>query len=139
MVPITNYFNVSAVNIEENDKRSPLPYRTPADIQRVQTLSNNGVNLLQNEQSLSLQFCGLNQNDGKAVFQTFASRDLRQFGSLKLYIHAEKTLGTQLNDNDLTDVVRIGSDFVSNYYEVRIPLKLTPLNSGLNPDSKLYN
>ncbi|HEX7458150.1 MAG TPA: cell surface protein SprA, partial [Ginsengibacter sp.] len=136
---ITNDFNVGAVNIEENDKRSPLPYRTPADIQRVQTLSNNGVNLLQNEQSLSLQFCGLNKNDGKAVFQTFANRDLRQFGNLKLYIHAEKTLGTQLNDDDLVGVIRIGSDFVSNYYEVRIPLKLTPLNTGLNPDSKEYN
>src|SRR6476469_10689829 len=59
---VTNDFNVGAVNIEENDKRIPLPYRTPWDIQRVQTLSNNGVNLLQNEQSLTLQFCGLNQN-----------------------------------------------------------------------------
>ena len=136
---VTNDFNVGAVNIEENDKRAPLPYRTPSDIQRVQTLSNNGVNLLQNEQSLSLQFCGLNQNDGKAVFQTFASRDLRQFGNLKLYIHAEKTAGTQLNDNDLVADIRLGSDFVSNYYEVRIPLKLTPLNTGLNPDSKEYN
>ncbi len=47
-------FNVGAVNIEENDKRTPLPYRTPREIQRVQTLSNNGVNLLQNEQSMSL-------------------------------------------------------------------------------------
>ena len=36
-------------------------------------------------------------------------------------------------------MIRIGSDFVSNYYEVRIPLKLTPLNTGLNPDSKEYN
>jgi cell surface protein SprA len=136
---VTNDFNVGAVNIEENDKRSPLPYRTPADIQRVQTLSNNGVNLLQNEQSLTLQFCGLNKNDGKAVFQTFANRDLRQFRKLQMYIHAEKTQQTQLNDNDLVAVVRIGSDFVSNYYEVKIPLKLTPLNTGLSPDSKEYN
>ena len=136
---VTNDFNVGAVNIEENDKRIPLPYRTPWDIQRVQTLSSNGVNLLQNEQSLTLQFCNLNQHDGKAVFQTFANKDLRQFGRLQLYIHAEKKLQTQLNDNDLTAVIRIGSDFVSNYYEVRIPLKLTPLNTGLNPDSKAYN
>jgi cell surface protein SprA len=136
---VTNDFNVGAVNIEENDKRSPLPYRTPWDIQRVQTLSTNGVNLLQNEQALTLQFCGLNQNDGKAVFQTFANKDLRNFGRLQMYIHAEKKLQTQLNDDDLTAVIRIGSDFVSNYYEVKIPLKLTPLNSGLNPDSKEYN
>ena len=51
----------------------------------------------------------------------------------------KRHVGTQLNDDDLTAVIRIGSDFVSNYYEVRIPLKLTPLNTGLNPDSKEYN
>ena len=83
-------FNVGAVNIEENDKRTPLPYRTPREIQRVQTPSNNGVNLLQNEQAMSLQFCNLKQDDAKAVFQTFANRDLRQFRKLAMYIHAEK-------------------------------------------------
>jgi cell surface protein SprA len=134
-----NDFNVGAVNIEENDKRSPLPYRTPRDIERVQTLSNNGVNLLQNEQSLTLQFCNLAKNDGKAVFQTFVNKDLRQFKKLQMYIHAERNQSTTLNNDDLTAVIRIGSDFVSNYYEVRIPLKLTPLNTGLNPNSKEYN
>ena len=136
---IINDFNVGAVNIEENDKRSPLPYRTPLQIQREQTLSNNGVNLLQNEQSLSLQFCNLAKNDGKAVFQTFGNRDLRQFKKLEMFIHAERNSETQLNNNDLTAVVRLGSDFVNNYYEVRIPLKLTPLNSGLDPNSVAYN
>jgi cell surface protein SprA len=136
-----NDFNVGAVNIEENDKRTPLPYRTPSDIQRVQTLSNNGVNLLQNEQSLTLQFCNLVKNDGKAVFQTFVNKDLRQFKRLQMYIHAEKNpnQGTSLNNNDLTAVIRIGSDFINNYYEIRIPLRLTPLNSGLNPNSQAYN
>ena len=134
-----NDFNVGAVNIEENDKRQPLPYRTPRDIERDQILSNNGVNLLQNEQSLSLQINNLSKGDGKAVFQTFANRDLRQFKKMELYIHAEKDGETTLNDRDLTAVIRIGSDFVNNYYEVRIPLQLTPLNSGLNPNSDAYN
>ncbi len=136
---VTNDYNVGAVNIEENDKRTPLPYRTPREIERVQTLSNNGVNLLQNEQALTLQFCDLNKNDGKAVFQTFANRDLRQFKKLQMFIHAEKKQQTNLNDDDLVAVVRMGSDFVSNYYEVKIPLKLTPLNSGLDPNSDAYN
>jgi cell surface protein SprA len=135
----TNDFNVGAVNIEENDKRTPLPYRTPREIERVQTLSNNGVNLLQNEQALTLQFCNLGKFDGKAVFETFANRDLRQFRKLQMFIHAEKNQTTTLNDDDLTAVIRIGSDFVSNYYEVKIPLKLTPLNTGLNPNSDAYN
>lgn len=136
---ITSDFNVGAVNIEENDKRTPLPYRTPREIERVQTLSNNGVNLLQNEQSINLRFCDLAYDDGKAIFQTFANRDLRQFKKLQLYIHAEKATGTVLSDDDLYASVRIGSDFVSNYYEVRIPLKLTPLNTGLDPDGDAYN
>lgn len=132
-------FNVGAVNIEENDKRQPLPYRTPRDIEREQIISNNGVNLLQNEQSLTLQFDNLVKNDAKAVFQTFPNRDLRQFKKMELYIHAEKKQGTFLNNNDLTAVIRLGSDFVSNYYEVRIPLQLTPLDPGLNPNSDAYN
>jgi hypothetical protein len=132
-------FNVGAVNIEENDKRSPLPYRTPKDIERVQTLSNNGVNLLQNEQALSLRFCDLIKGDAKGVFQTFANRDLRQYRKLQMYIHAEKAPDSHLNNGDMTAVIRLGNDFVSNYYEVRIPLRLTPLEAGLSPNSAGYN
>lgn len=134
-------FNVGAVNIEENDKRTPLPYRTPREIERVQTLSNNGVKLLQNEQSMSLQFCNLREGDAKAVFQTFGNRDLRQFKKLLMYIHAEKAVTpiTDVGDRDLTAVIRMGTDFVNNYYEIRIPLILTPTNIGLNPDSDAYN
>ncbi len=134
-------FNVEAVNIEENDARSPLPYRTPKDIKRVQTLSNNGVNLLQNEQSMSINFCNLRKGDAKAVFQTFANRDIRQFRKLSMYIHAEQAQNpaNTIVNKDLTAVVRLGTDFVNNYYEVRIPLMLTPLNLGLNPDTDQYN
>ncbi|MEP6595635.1 MAG: cell surface protein SprA, partial [Ginsengibacter sp.] len=135
----TGELNVGAVNIEENDKRVPLPYRTPRDIERVQTLSNNGVNLLQNEQSLSLKFCDLQKLGAKGVFQTFANRDLRQFGKLQMYIHAEKAQESVLNNNDLTAVIRIGNDFVSNYYEVRIPLKLTPLDASVVGNKDAYN
>ena len=135
--------NVGAVNIEENDKRTPLPYRTPREIERVQTLSNNGVNLLQNEQAMQLQFCNLDQGDAKAVFQTFANRDLRQFRKLSMYLHAEraqKTDPASIRDKDLTAVIRMGTDFVSNYYEIRIPLILTPHTAGtLNPDTDVYN
>ncbi len=135
-------FNVGAVNIEENDKRAPLPYRTPKEIQRQQVQSNNGVNLLQNEQSMTLQFCALGKNDARGVFQTFANRDIRQYGNLSMYIHAENNVKSPNNikDRDLNAVIRIGTDFVSNYYEIKIPLYLTPLSaSTLNPNSDAYN
>ena len=135
-------FNVGAVNIEENDKRSPLPYRTPKEIQRQQVQSNNGVNLLQNEQSMTLQFCAMGKNDSRGVFQTFANRDIRQYGNLSMYIHAENNIKSSNNikDRDLNAVIRIGTDFVSNYYEIKIPLYLTPLSANtLNPNSDAYN
>ncbi|MBX2940191.1 MAG: cell surface protein SprA [Ferruginibacter sp.] len=138
----TSQLNVGAVNIEENDRRVPLPYRTPREIQRVQTLSNNGVNLLLNEQAMTLQFCNLPKEDVKAVFQTFANRDLRQFKKLSMYIHLENAdkAPVQFNDRDLTAIIRLGTDFVNNYYEIRIPLIPTPLTAGnLNPDSNIYN
>ena len=39
-------FNQLAVNIEENNSRYPVPYKTPPDVVRQQQLSNNNVNLL---------------------------------------------------------------------------------------------
>jgi cell surface protein SprA len=139
--PGATNFTVGAVNIEENDKRSPLPYRTPSEIERQQTLSSNGVNLLLNEQSMSLQFCNLNKGDARGVFQTFSNRDLRQYKRMAMYIHAEKAqLGPQLNDKDLTAVIRIGTDFINNYYQIRIPLNLTGLGArGIDPNSQKYN
>ena len=133
--------DVGAVNIEENDRRVPLPYRTPKEIERVQTQSNNGVNLLLNEQAMSLRFCNLAKNDAKGVFQTFPNRDLRQFKKLLMYLHAEAAINpaNTIKDDDLTAVIRIGTDFVSNYYEIRIPLKLTSLTNSLAPDSDTYN
>lgn len=143
LTPGGTTFNQGAVNIEENDKRVPLPYRTPTDIERVQTQSNNGVNLLLNEQSMSLQLCNLPKGDARGVFQTFANRDLRQFRKLQMYIHAEQNQSPvvpTLHDNDLTAVIRMGTDFVNNYYEIRIPLILTGLGAGsLDPNSTTYN
>jgi cell surface protein SprA len=141
VTPGITTFNVGAVNIEENDRRTPLPYRTPKEIERVQALSNNGVNLLQNEQSMSLQLCNLSQNDARGVIQTFANRDLRQFRKLSMYIHAEDAKKTEtLEDADLSAIVRIGTDFVSNYYEVKIPLRITKRGAAsINPETDQYN
>jgi cell surface protein SprA len=139
--PSATDFTVGAVNIEDNDQRSPLPYRTPKDIVREQTTSNNGVALLSNEQSLSLKFCNLAKKDAKGVIQTFATRDFRPFKKMLMYVHAEKDekFGNTLVNNDLTTIVRIGDDFVGNYYEIRIPAKLTKIPNTLDVNSDEYN
>ncbi len=117
--------NVLAVNLEENDQRQPIRYMVPPGIERQQQLSNNNVQLLQNEQSISLKLNNLLQGQSRGVFKTM-NLDLRQYGSMKMFIHAESVPGFQaVADKQLNAVIRIGSDFVSNYYEVKIPLKIT--------------
>lgn len=128
--------NVLAVNVEENSSRSPVNYVVPPGILRVQSLSNNNVNILQNEQAMSMQICNLPSNQGRGVFKTL-NLDLRQYGELKMFVHTESVIGSPtLNDNDLSAVIRIGNDFVGNYYEIRIPLKVTPAGrySDANPE-----
>ncbi|HTL07731.1 MAG TPA: cell surface protein SprA, partial [Chitinophagaceae bacterium] len=122
-------FNVLAVNIEENSKRTPVPYVTPPGIERQQLLSNNNVNLFQNEQSMSLQICNLQKTDARGVFKTF-NLDLRQYGTLSMFIHAEGRGAIDgLQPGALVAVIRLGSDFVSNYYEIKIPLTKTSYNA----------
>ena len=117
--------NVLAVNVEENSSRQPIPYKIPPGIERVQLLGNNGVNLLQNEQSMSLKISNLSKGDARAVFKTL-NLDMRQYGELSMFIHAESILGQpDVKDGQLNAVIRIGQDFLNNYYEIRIPLKIT--------------
>jgi cell surface protein SprA len=61
-------FNTLAVNIEQNSSRTPVNYVIPPGIQRVLQLSNNGINILQNEQSLSLQVGHLTPGNARAEF-----------------------------------------------------------------------
>lgn len=117
--------NTLAVNIEENDRRTPVPYRIPPGIERMQQLSNNNANILQNEQALSLQICNLQEGQARGVFKTM-NMDLRQYGRLSMFTHAESVIGQfPIQDNKIYAVVRLGTDFISNYYEIKIPLKIT--------------
>lgn len=117
--------NILAVNVEENDQRDPIPYKIPPGIERQQQLSNNNVSLFLNEQSLSVQICGLPKDEARGVFKTM-NMDMRQYGKLMMFIHAESVRNMHpVDDGDLNAVIRIGNDFSGNYYEVKIPLKIT--------------
>ena len=124
----TTSFNVTAVNIEQNSSRSPIPYVSPPGVLRQQELSSNNVNLLLNEQAMSLQICNLMQGDARGVYKT-TNLDLRRYGTLDMFVHAEAVTQGQLQDNDLSYVVRLGSDFVANYYEIRVPIKVSQWGS----------
>ena len=115
-------FDVSAVNIEENGNRSPIQYVLPPGI--VQELDNTTTTQRQqNEQSLVLKVCNLNDGDSRATYKT-TEIDLRTY-KIKMFVHAEGE-EDNLNNGDLSCFLRLGTDFTSNYYEYEIPLKATP-------------
>lgn len=125
-VSSTSTFNTLAVNLEENSSRRPVNYVIPPGIERVQQLSNNGVNLLQNEQALALRFSGLEPTKSRAVIKTL-NMDLRHYGKINMFAHLdypEKALNIPAY-GDINLVVRIGQDYLTNYYEIKIPLQAT--------------
>ena len=127
-------FNVTAVNIEQNNNRQPINYVEPPGVERQQELSSNGVNLLLNEQSMSLQICDLAYLDTRGVYKT-TNLDLRRYGTMDMFIHAEAAGNPgNFNSGDLNAIIRIGSDFTSNYYEIRIPLVKTNWTDNIPTD-----
>lgn len=120
------FFNVIAVNIEENANRTPIPYVLPDGIRREQNLSAQNINALQNEQSLSLQVCNLLDGDARAVTKPL-NMDMRFYDRLKMFIHLESRPGEiPLKDGDVRAFIRLGQDFTQNFYEYEIPLTVTP-------------
>ena len=118
-------FNLYSVSLEENSGRSPIPYVMPPGIVRQQQQVSNGQNVQNNEQSLSIQVCNLSDGNAKGAFKSLGM-DLRQFKKIKMFIHAEAIEGTgTLKQGDLRAFIRLGSDFVGNYYEYQIPLTFT--------------
>lgn len=119
-------FDVSVVNIEQNSNRVPVSYVLPPGVERVMDPMHTTLRKL-NESALALQVTDLDDGNSKAVYKMF-NRDLRQFGKIEMFIHAEALIGQDhlLDDGDLVAFIRIGSDFTENYYEYEIPLTLTP-------------
>ena len=79
-----------------------------------------------------------------AAYYKNTNLDLRRFGKMEMFIHAEAR-GSQnaVATNQLAAVIRIGSDFINNFYEIRIPLKVTrwgaTLDTEIWPDSNNLN
>ncbi|MHC5352890.1 T9SS outer membrane translocon Sov/SprA [Myroides sp. LJL115] len=128
-------FDVSAVNIQDNFDRKPIPYVTPPGVRREQAYINNTL-INQNEQSLALRLYpkdlnsqpnGLRSGDARGVYKGF-NVDMRQYKKLRMFVHAEALTNASaagLMDDQAYAFIRLGSDLTSNYYQIRIPLKVT--------------
>lgn len=128
-------FDISAVNIEENGKRTPIPYVLPPEIEREINVGSTNLQKL-NEQSLVMKVCNLNDGDARAAYKT-ADLDMRRYRKLQMYVHAEEVdpANSPLKNGEVTAFIRLGTDFTSNYYEYEVPLQLTPwYTSALDDD-----
>jgi cell surface protein SprA len=118
---------VAHVNIEENGKRTPIPYVLPPTINRQVDYSNNNLDVQLNEQSLSLTIKNLKDGYGRATFKN-ASYDLRPYGNIEFFVHAE---GETLRDDEASTFIRLGTDDQHHYYQYEAPLKVTPAGSSV--------
>lgn len=121
---------VLSVNTEDNSGRLPIPYKMPPGVQQMQSMmaaggTNNGSVYIEKEQSMSMQVTSLPQFESRAVFKNLQV-DLRQYGEMSMFLHAESLPGQKpVLNNELVAVIRMGQDFLNNYYEIRIPLQVT--------------
>ena len=122
---VSGSLSTAAVNIEENNDKTPVNYVLPPGITRVLDPSQPQLSQ-ENEQALSMTVENLASGDARAVYNTM-NLDLRNYKHLQMFVHANALEGdTELQDNQMSVFLRIGSDYKSNYYEYEIPLKLTP-------------
>jgi len=120
-------FEVGSVSIEENSEKLPFNYRVPPGIIRQSINGNTQPGFLQDERSLVLRTCNLDDGDARAVFKT-VRQDLRQYERMKLWVHAEadnsgNTPANFFQRGDATAFIRLGLDNDLNYYEYEIPLQ----------------
>lgn len=121
--PNLDNFTVSVVNIEENgapSERQP-PYVLPPNFIRDRDISSTIIRRL-NEQSIQMCIDDLSDGDSRAIFKN-VTLDLINYGKVKMFLHANST---NAQDNDLQAFIRLGTDFDENYYEVAVPLIITP-------------
>jgi len=115
---------ISAVSIEANSEngQGKVPYVLPPGITRDQDIAAVSNPVRQNEKSLQLCVDDLEEGKAVAAFKN-VNFDLVNYNRLKMFLHAQ---GSNVNDDDVTAFVRLGTDFDDNYYEIEIPLKITP-------------
>lgn len=135
-------FEVTAVNILENENRDPIPYVLPPGVYREELLNNNN-NIRQDEQSLALTTCDLEPQDSRAVYKNFRL-DMRQYKNIEMYTHAESLLNeVPLEDNEMVAFIRMGTDLTENFYQVELPLVPTQFGTSnpedIWPESNRFN
>ncbi len=116
-------FTVSVVNVEENSQGSEnsSPYVLPPGFSRDRD-NTSAIERSLNEQALQVCIDDLPDKEARGVFKN-VDLDLISYGRIKMFLHAESNNAT---DDELVAFLRLGTDRKDNYYEVEVPLKVTP-------------
>ncbi len=120
--PDLDNFTVSTVNIEENgqpDANKPgyvEPLARDKDVTSV-------VQRRLNEQSGQLCVTGLPDGDARGMYKN-VTMDLFNYKHIKMFMSIHGPL--PLKDNSVKGFLRLGTDFDQNYYEIELPLTVTP-------------
>jgi cell surface protein SprA len=131
--PYDANFTIATVNIEENgdEENGVTPYKTPPGV--IRDLDVTQINNRQlNEQSIQLCVSGLRDKDARAVFRNY-NLDFLSYKRVQMFLHAESE---DAEDGQVSAFIRLGTDFTDNYYEVEVPLKLTP--RGTTDDTRIW-
>lgn len=131
--PDFDNFTLSVVNIEENSYSEPGSskpgYVVPPGIVRDRD-NTSAVPRQLNEQSVQLCVENLKNGDSRAIYKN-VDMDFFNYGRIKMFVHANSLLA---QDDELTVFIRLGTDFNLHFYEIEIPLKITP-GSATSPSS----
>ncbi len=128
--PNLDDFSVSAVNVEENgtgNASKPAyvpPLRRDRDVTSVQQRRLN-------EQAVQICVNSLPDGDARSIYKN-VSMDFFNYGRIKMFFSAHTPTPNALRDNDLVGFLRLGTDFDQNYYEIEVPLKVTPNGASVN-------
>lgn len=128
--PYNARFNVSSVNIEENGAfdGTNTPYTLPPGFVRDLDFASN-TQARRNEQSLRLCLDELGDGDARGVYKNIVL-DMVNYERIKMFIHAQSPTS---KDGEVSAFMRLGTDFKENYYEIEVPLKMTP-NGTTDPE-----
>jgi len=128
--PNLDNFSVSVVNVEENGQGNATKPAYVPPLARDRDITSTIQRRL-NEQSVQLCVNNLEDGDARAIYKN-VSFDFFNYGRIKMFLSAH---GDNLQDNTLMAFLRLGTDFDQNYYEISLPLKISP--NGNNPDASI--
>ena len=126
-------FSIDEVGVEENSNKQPFNYLTPRGIKQ-ERIFGNFSNLLQDEKSISLNFCDLYKNCQVGI-NKLQTLNLNQYKKIQLFVHAESKEGKAIEDGKVGLFIKLGKDMDNNYYEYFLPLRFSNPLYGSSQDS----